>query len=46
MVEHYEEDFFVPEEVTAHFNELKQKVLKKRTNGMSSSTYIESRIQH
>ena len=27
---HYEEDFFVPEEVTAHFNELKQKVLKRK----------------
>lgn len=26
---HYEEDFFVPEEVTAHFNELKQKGTEK-----------------
>ncbi|EEM47039.1 Transketolase [Bacillus thuringiensis serovar pakistani str. T13001] len=26
---HYEEDFFVPEEVTAHFNELKQKGIEK-----------------
>ena len=25
----YEEDFFVPEEVTAHFNELKQKGIEK-----------------
>ncbi|OQR57386.1 transketolase [Bacillus sp. CDB3] len=26
---HYEEDFFVPEEVTAHFNDLKQKGIEK-----------------
>ncbi len=43
---HYEEDFFVPEEVTAHFNELKQKVLKKKMTGMSSSTHTESRTLH
>ncbi|MHA2895027.1 transketolase [Bacillus cereus] len=29
---HYEEDFFVPEEVTAHFNELKQKGIEKEND--------------
>lgn len=43
---HYEEDFFVPEEVTAHFNELKQKGIEKKMAGMSSSTYTESQTLH
>ncbi|MGE7845601.1 transketolase [Bacillus cereus] len=29
---HYEEDFFVPEEVTAYFNELKQKGIEKEND--------------
>ncbi len=29
---HYEEDFFVPEEVKAHFNELKQKGIEKENH--------------
>ena len=37
---------FVPEEVTAHFNELKQKGIEKNMAGMSSSTYTESQTLH
>ena len=42
----YEEDFFVPEEVKAHFNELETKGIEKEMTGMSSSIHTESQTLH